>query len=240
MQYLITLSRFNKFSKIALPVFVTLSLVFCAIGSYVALISSPVDYQQGEYVRIMYVHVPSAWMSLSIYLSISLSAASYLIWKNPLSAIFLKCSIPIGTVFSAICLITGALWGRPVWGVFWAWDARLTAMLILFFIYIGLYILYHAFENDDKAARATSVLALIGLVNLPIIRFSVIWFNTLHQPASVMKLSAPSIAPQLMLPLMLMFAFFIFLFLSLLIIATKAELIRRKNRRIMFQNYIAA
>ena len=232
MQYWITPSRFNKFSEFALPTFSVITFVLFAVGVYFSLYASPADYQQGESVRIMYVHVPCAWLAMGVYLSISISAASFLIWKNPLSGIFLKCSIPIGATFSLICLITGALWGRPVWGVYWVWDARLTSMLILLFIYIGLYILYNAFEDEEKAARSTSILALIGLVNLPIIRFSVKWFNTLHQPASVMRLDKPALDNSIMLPLMLMFVFFLFLFLTLLITSAKTEILKRKNQRI--------
>jgi heme exporter protein C len=235
MQYIITPNRFNKFEKVALPVFAVLTFISFIIGIYFALIKSPADYQQGESVRMMYVHVPAAWLSLGIYLGIALSAASYLIWKNPLSGIFMKAEIPIGAVFSLICLITGALWGRPVWGVYWVWDARLTSMLILFFLYVGLYILYNSFEDEEKAARATSVLALIGLVNLPIIRFSVKWWNTLHQPASVMRLDRPAMAPEILTPLMLMFVFFLLLFLTMLILSAKTEILKRKNQRIFLQ-----
>ncbi len=235
MQYWITPTRFNRFSKYALPAFSILCVISFFIGIYFALYASPADYQQGEAVRIMYVHVPSAWLSMAIYISISVSAASFLIWKNPLSGIFVRSLIPIGATFSLICLITGAIWARPIWGVYWAWDARLTSMLILFFIYIGLYILYNAFEDEEKAARATSVLALVGLVNLPVIRFSVKWWNTLHQPASVMRLDTPAIASSILTPLLLMFAFFIFLFLSLFITSARTEILRRKNRRILLQ-----
>lgn len=231
MQYWITPSRFNKFEKIALPALAILTVLFFIIGVYYALYNSPTDYQQGEFVRIMYVHVPAAWLSMGAYISISVSALSYLIWRNPLSAIFMKCAIPIGSVFCTICLITGMLWARPIWGVYWAWDARLTSVLLLLFIYMGLYILYNAFEDEEKAARATAVLALIGLVNIPIIRMSVKWWNTLHQPASVMRLQKPALAPDILTPLMLMFVFYIFLFLTLLILSSKAEILKRKNQR---------
>jgi len=232
MQYLITPQSFNKYSRLLLPIFSAAACIFFLAGIYFALIASPPDYQQGETVRIMYVHVPSAWLSLGVYLSLTLSAASYLIWRNPLSGIFLKCSIPIGAIFCLICLITGALWGRPIWGVYWAWDARLTSMLVLFFLYLGLYILYMSYEDEEKASRATAVLAIIGVVNLPVIRFSVKWWNTLHQPASVMRLDKPALSPEMLVPLLVMFAFFLFLFLSLLLLSVKTEILKRKNRRV--------
>ncbi len=235
MQFWITPTRFNKFEKIALPIFSVLTFIFLIVGSYFALVKSPADYQQGEFVRIMYVHVPAAWLSMGIYLSISFSSASFLIWKNPLSGIFLKCSIPIGATFCLICLITGMLWGKPIWGVYWVWDARLTSVLVLLFVYIGLYILYNAFEDEEKAARATSVMALIGLVNLPIIRMSVKWWNTLHQPASVMRLDKPALSPEIMQPLILMSVFFLLLFLTLLTLSSKTEILRRKNQRNLLQ-----
>jgi heme exporter protein C len=235
MQYIITPARFNKFSKPAITAFSVLTFILFIAGLYISLYSSPPDYQQGEAVRIMYVHVPSAWLAMGVYLSLSISSASFLIWKNPLSGIFLKCSIPIGAVFTLICLITGAIWAKPIWGVYWTWDARLTSMLILLFIYIGLYILYNAFEDPEKAGRATSILALIGLVNLPVIRFSVKWWNTLHQPASVMRLDTPALDNSILFPLLVMSGFFLSLFLTLLVISVKTEILKRKNQRIILQ-----
>jgi len=235
MRYWITPNRFNRFSKTALPLLILGTIITILAGLYIGLVSSPPDYQQGEAVRIMYVHVPSAWLAMGIYLGLSVSAGSFLIWKNPLSGIFLKCGIPIGSVFSLICLITGSIWARPIWGVYWAWDARLTSMLILLFIYIGLYILYNAFEDDEKAARATSILCLVGLVNLPVIRFSVKWWNTLHQPASVMRLSSPALDDSILLPLMVMFLAFILLYISLLVASVRTEIYKLKNRRNQLQ-----
>lgn len=231
MQYWITPNRFNKFSKFAIPAFAIVTSLLFAVGLYFSLIASPADYQQGEAVRIMYIHVPSAWLSMGAYISISVSAISFLVWKNPLSALFMKCAIPIGAVFSVICLVTGAIWGRPIWGVYWVWDARLTSMLILFFIYIGLYILYKSFDSEEKASKATAVLALIGLVNIPIIRFSVVWWNTLHQPASVMRLDKPAMATEMLIPLLIMGFAFLFLFLTLLIVSVKTEILKKKTIR---------
>jgi heme exporter protein C len=231
MQYWITPNRFNKFSKTAIPVFAVATAILFLVGLYFSLIISPADYQQGEAVRIMYIHVPSAWLSMGVYISISVSAISFLVWKNPLSALFMKSAIPIGAVFAMICLVTGAIWGRPIWGVYWVWDARLTSMLILFFIYIGLYILYKSFDSEEKAGKATAVLALIGLVNIPIIRFSVVWWNTLHQPASVMRLDKPAMATEMLVPLIIMGFAFLFLFLTLLIVSVKTEILKKKAIR---------
>jgi heme exporter protein C len=232
MKYFITPTRFNKFYDKTIYFFSITTILLTALGLYYSLIASPSDYQQGEMVRVMYVHVPSAWLSMGIYLSISASALSFLVWKNPLSGLFLKCAIPIGAIFCLICLLTGAIWGKPIWGVYWAWDARLTSVLLLFFIYIGLYVLYNAFENEEKAMKATSVLALICLVNIPIIRFSVKWWNTLHQPASVMRLDKPAISSEILTPLLIMAFAFLMLYITLLIVKVKTEIVKNKNIRV--------
>lgn len=200
-------------------------------GLYFALFQSPPDYQQGELVRIMYIHVPAAWFSLSIYFFCALSGISLLVWKNPLSGIFLKALIPIGTAFCIICLVTGSIWGKPSWGVYWAWDARLTSMLILLFLFLGLKIMLTASDNEERSLKLTSILAIIGVVNLPIIKFSVDWWNTLHQPASLTKFSTPSIHPDILLPLMLMTLFYALLSALLFILKVKTELNKKTSRR---------
>lgn len=224
----ITPNSFEKVAKFLLPLASALFVFLLPYSLYVALVSSPADYQQGETVRIMYIHVPSAWLALSIYTAIALCGISYLVWRNSLSAIFMKSLISIGMAFCFICLVTGSLWGRPVWGVYWVWDARLTSMLVLLFLYIGLYLFYNSHENEEKAYKLTSILAIIGIINLPIIKFSVDWWNTLHQPASLTKLEKPSLHIDIMTPLLLMFVSFLLFTLILFIIKVKRELIFKK------------
>lgn len=231
IQQFITITRFNKVAKILLPLSIIASILLLGWGVYSALIGSPIDYQQGEYVRIMYIHVPSAWLSLGIYFSIFMSAISFLAWRNPMSVIFIRSLIPIGALFCLICLITGMIWGKPIWGVYWVWDARLTSVLVLFFLYMGLYILSNSFENEEKELKATAVLAIIGAVNLPIIRFSVKWWNTLHQPASIMRLDKPALHPDIMQPLLIMTGFFLSFTLMIFILRVKTIILEKKNLR---------
>jgi len=204
--------------------------VLLAAGLYFALIASPPDYQQGEAVRIMYIHVPSAWMAMFAYGFIALMSAVGLVWRHPLAHVLAIAAAPVGAAFTFLCLVTGSLWGKPMWGAWWVWDARLTSVLILFFIYLGYIALVSAFDEPTRGDRAGAVLALVGAVNLPIIKFSVDWWNTLHQPASVMKLSGPAIDISMLTPLLLMAAGFTVLFLALVMVRARAELLARRVR----------
>ena len=204
--------------------------VLLAAGLYFALIASPPDYQQGEAVRIMYIHVPSAWMAMFAYGFIALMSAVGLVWRHPLAHVLAIAAAPVGAAFTFLCLVTGSLWGKPMWGAWWVWDARLTSVLILFFIYLGYIALVSAFDEPTRGDRAGAVLALVGAVNLPIIKFSVDWWNTLHQPASVMKLSGPAIDISMLIPLLLMAAGFTVLFLALVMVRARAELLARRVR----------
>ena len=201
-----------------------------AAGLYFALFASPPDYQQGEAVRIMYVHVPSAWLALFAYAFIALMSAAGLIWRHPLAHVLAIAAAPVGAAFTFVCLVTGSLWGKPMWGAWWVWDARLTSVLILFFIYLGFIALPGAFDEPTRGDRAGAVLALVGAVNLPIIKFSVDWWNTLHQPASVMKLGGPAIDGSMLLPLFLMALGFTVLFFALVLARARAELLLRRVR----------
>ena len=193
-----------------------------------AIIFSPPDYLQGDSVRIMYVHVPAAWMSLFTYSLMAAASASFLIWKHSLADIAARSLAPIGAAFTAITLITGALWGQPMWGTWWVWDARLTSVLILFFLYLGYMALVNAFDDPEKGSKAAAVLALIGFVNVPIIKFSVDWWNTLHQPASLSRLDAPAIDISMLTPLLLMALGFKLLLISILIIKMRTILIEKR------------
>lgn len=199
-------ARFGRTVRWLMPVCMTAAALLSIVGLYYALIISPPDYQQGITVRIMYVHVPAAWMALGIYSFMAAASASFLIWKHPLAAVTAREIAPVGAMFTSVCLITGMLWGKPMWGAYWVWDARLTSMLILWFMYLGFMALHQVAEHDEKLHSAASWLAIIGIINLPIIKFSVEWWNTLHQPASVMRSAGISIDSAMLTPLLLMFA----------------------------------
>lgn len=224
--------RFLRFINRVAP---WLGIVTCfslAAGLYMALVTSPADYQQGEMVRIMYIHVPSAWMALFIYSFMAACSAASLIWKNPLSDMLAQSAAPIGTAFAAITLVTGSLWGKPVWGTWWVWDARLTSMLILFFFYIGYMALLAAFDDKTRAARAAALLSLVGAINIPIVKFSVDFWSTLHQPASIFRKSGPAIHASMLTPLLLMILGVTTYFLLLLCIRTKTAVLKRKTDRL--------
>jgi heme exporter protein C len=221
----------KKVTSKAIPIIAFIVVGFLLLGLSFALFLSPPDYQQGEYVRIMYIHVPAAWASMGIYMFIAVSGLSFLVWRNPVSAMLMRAAIPVGAVYCLICLITGMLWGKPIWGAYWVWDARLTSMLILFFLFIGLQLLLNSFDNEERAYKATAVLAIVGLVNLPIIRFSVKWWNTLHQPASVMRVDTPAIQGEMLAALLAMFAFYISLFVFLVFLYVRKLMIDKKIRR---------
>jgi heme exporter protein C len=206
------------------------TLLFLAGGLGLALFGSPPDYQQGESVRIMYVHVPAAWMALFVYACIAAASASLLVWRHPLAGLFAKASAPLGAGFTVLALASGSLWGKPMWGTWWVWDARLTSVLILLFLYVGLIALTNAFESPERGQRASAVLALVGVVNLPIIKFSVDWWNTLHQPASVSRLGTPAIDPSMLWPLLAMAAAFTFYYLWVVVLRVRSELIEARLR----------
>jgi heme exporter protein C len=229
-------ARFMRVSATVLPWCGRLCLAVLAIGLYLALVSAPPDYQQGDTVRIMYIHVPAAWMALFVYLFVAGASAVALVWRHPLAEIAAGAAAPVGAAFTFVCLATGSLWGRPMWGAWWVWDARLTSVLILFFLYLGYIALTNAFDDPSRGARAGSVLALVGVVNLPIIKFSVDWWNTLHQPASVMRLGGPRIAVSMLVPLLVMAVGFALLFATLLLIRMRTALNERKSAALRLNN----
>ena len=221
-------TRFLKLANAILPWVTGLTIILIATGLYFAFAASPPDYQQGQTVRIMYVHVPSAWMAMFAYAFIVLASAVGLIWKHPVAHVSALAAAPIGACFTLICLTTGSLWGKPMWGTWWVWDARLTSVLVLFFLYLGFIALANAFDDAARGEKASAILALIGGVNLPIIKFSVDWWNTLHQPASVTKLGMPAVHSSMLIPLLLMAVGFTTLFFTLVIIRSRAELASRR------------
>ncbi len=221
-------SKFQKLSEFIFPKSIALFLVFFFIGIYYSFFNSPPDYLQGETVRIMYVHVPCAWFSLSIYSVMAFCSFFSIIFKHTLADIISRACAPIGACFTLATLITGSIWGKPTWGTWWVWDARLTSELVLFFIYLGHIFVSNAYDDKSKGDRYASILTLLGIVNLPIIKWSVDWWNTLHQPASISKFSAPNIASEMLWPLFLMVLSFLFFFISLLLLRIKSEIIARK------------
>jgi heme exporter protein C len=223
-------TRFLELASRAMPWLAAASLLFLAVGLYLAFFVAPPDYQQGETVRIMFVHVPAAWLAMFGYLLIAVAALGTLIWRHPLADVAAKAAAPIGATFCFIALVTGSLWGKPMWGTYWVWDARLTSMLVLFLLYLGLIALWQAIEEPGRAGRAAAILALVGVVNIPIIKFSVDWWNTLHQPASIIRPGGPSIDPSMLAPLFVMAAAFALIFLVLHLVAMRAEILRRRVR----------
>jgi len=223
-------ARFQRIADAALPWAVAATVVLLAAGLYFALFASPADYQQGESVRIMYIHVPAAWMALFVYTGIALASAVALIWRHPLADIAARAASPIGAGFTFLALASGSLWGKPMWGTWWVWDARLTSVLILFFLYLGHIALARAFDDPVRGARAAAILALVGFVNIPIITFSVDGWNTLHQPASILRFGGPSIDPSMLLPLFLMALGFTGFFVVVLLLRMKTELLAAKLR----------
>jgi len=221
-------ARFMRISAAALPWCGWSALAVLAAGLYAALVVAPPDYQQGETVRIMYVHVPAAWMALGIYVFVAVASGVALVSRHPLAEIAAGAAAPIGAAFTFVCLATGSLWGRPMWGAWWVWDARLTSVLILFFLYLGYIALVNAFDEPSRGARAGSVLALVGVVNLPIVKFSVDWWNTLHQPASVVRIGGPRIDSAMLVPLLTMAAGFGLLFAALTMSRMRTALNERK------------
>jgi heme exporter protein C len=223
-------NHFRKLAQIALPLCVIASIVFFALGLYAALVTSPPDYQQGETVRIMYVHVPAAWLSLAIYSVMAIAALTAFVWKHTLADMFCKAAAPVGATLTAICLITGSLWGKPMWGAWWVWDARLTSMLILFFLYIAYIVLRDAFDDDTRGAKASQLLLVIGLINIPIIKFSVEWWNTLHQGATVFKKGGSALDPSMMPALFLMAAGYLFFCTAMILLRLLTNMTAKKIR----------
>jgi len=223
-------TRFTRLAGRIQPWAGGLTVLLLAVGLYLALLVAPADYQQGDTVRIMFVHVPAAWMAMFCYTFLAVASAVALIWKHPLADLAAKASAPIGASFTFLALVTGSLWGKPMWGTWWVWDARLTSVLILLFLYLGYMALWQAIEDDRKAAKAAAVLALVGAVNVPIIKFSVDWWNTLHQPASVMRMDGPSIHPSMLWPLLIMGLAFKVYFVTLLLARIRMELNLRRIR----------
>ena len=223
-------TRFMRFSAAVLPWLAVIAALLIVVGLYLAWFKAPADYQQGETIRIMFIHVPAAWLAMMFYSMMALSALGTLVWRHPLADVAQKAAAPIGACFALICLVTGSLWGKPMWGTYWVWDARLTSMLVLLLIYLGLIALWRVLDDPSRAARAVAILTLVGFVNVPIIKFSVDWWNTLHQPASVLRMGGPTIHASMLWPLLILAVGFTLMALSLHMVAMRAEIMRRRVR----------
>jgi len=232
-------SRFLAVVERILPWLAAACAVAFAVGINQALIA-PDDYQQGATVRIMFIHVPAAWLAMFTWALMSVAALGTLVWRHPLADVAAKAAAPIGAVFAFICLATGSLWGRPMWGAYWVWDARLTSVLVLFLLYLGVIALWRTVDDPTRAARVAAILTLVGSINLPIIKFSVDWWNTLHQPASVFRVGGPSIHLSLLMPLMIMTVAFVLLFVTLHLAAMRNEILRRRVRTLRLMQADAA
>ena len=222
-------TRFMALSERLMPWLWAIAALTCAIGLFLAF-RAPADYQQGLTVLIMYIHVPAAWLSMMCYSIIAISSVGTLVWRHPLADVSAKAAAPIGAAFTFLALVTGSLWGKPMWGTWWVWDARLTSVLILFLMYLGLIALWRAFDDPSRAARPVAILALVGFINVPIIKFSVDWWNTLHQPASVFRLDGPTIDNSMLWPLLVMGIGYTMLFFALHVAAMRNEIMRRRVR----------
>jgi heme exporter protein C len=225
-------TRFIAVAEAALPWLVAATVAAFGFGLWGTWLS-PDDYQQGATVKIMFIHVPNAWLSMLVWAIMSVAALGTLVWRHPLADVAAKCAAPLGAAFTFLALVTGSLWGRPMWGTYWVWDARLTSVLVLFIMYLAIIALWRTVDDPGRAGRTAAVLTLVGAINLPIIKFSVDWWNTLHQPASVFRIGGPTIDPSLLIPLFEMALAFTLLFVSLLLAAMRNEILRRRVRTLM-------
>ncbi|HEY7643817.1 MAG TPA: heme ABC transporter permease [Hyphomicrobiales bacterium] len=226
-------SFFMRLTDRVLPWLAGVTAILLAIGLYLSLFVAPPDYQQGETVRIMFIHVPAAWLAMFCYMVIAVASIGSLVWRHPLADVAAKTAAPIGAAFTLLALVTGSLWGKPMWGTYWVWDARLTSVLVLFFLYLGLMAVWQSVEEPSRAGRAAAILAIVGVVNIPIIKFSVNWWNTLHQPASVMRADGPTIDKSMLYPLLIMAVAYSLLFVWLHMKAMRAEILRRRVETLM-------
>ncbi|MFT8244230.1 heme ABC transporter permease [Roseomonas sp. BN140053] len=222
--------RFLRLTDRLAPALWIAAVLTVALGTVWALVWSPPDWQQGETVRIMYIHVPMAWLAMSGYASLAVASVFALVWRHPLADLVARELSPVGAAVTGLCLLTGSLWGRPMWGTWWVWDARLTSVLVLFFFWVGHVFLVRAFEDEERGARMGAILALAGAVNLPVVKFSVDWWNTLHQPASVARLGAPGLHVDLLYPLLVNALGFTLLFAAIVLTRTRAAILERRLR----------
>jgi heme exporter protein C len=232
--------RFLRLSGAALPWLAWPGLLDTLGGLAWGLFLAPSDWQQGDAVRIIYVHVPAAWLASAGYVALALCSLASLVWRHPLADLAAVEIGPVGAAFTALCLLTGSIWGRPMWGAWWVWDARLTSVLVLFFLYLGHVVLVRAFDNPERGHKAGAILALVGVVNLPIIKFSVDWWNTLHQPATISLTGAPSMYLPMLWPLFVCALGYTLGFAAIVVARTRAAVMERRIRGLLLARAEAA
>ena len=233
-------ANFLKLTARLLPWLTAVTLSLLALGLYLAFFVAPPDYQQGDAARIMFIHVPAAWLSMFIYATMVAAALGTLVWRHPLADAAQKAAAPLGAAFTFICLATGSIWGKPMWGAWWVWDPRLTSVLILFIMYLGLIALWQTIEEFGQAARAAAILTLVGAVNIPVIKFSVNWWASQHQPASVFRADGPTMPASMLWPLLIMAVACTLLFLLFHLLAIRNEILRRRLHRLAVNAAMAA
>ena len=221
-------TRFLALTARVLPWLAAATALAFAVGLYLVWFKTPDDYQHGAVVKIMFVHVPNAWLAMGAWTVMTIASIGTLVWRHPLADVAAKSAAPLGAAFTFLALLTGSLWGRPMWGTYWVWDARLTSVLVLFLMYLGVIALWRTIDDPTRAARAAAALTLVGAINLPIIKFSVDWWNTLHQPASIIRMDGPTLAPAMLWPLLTMVLLFHLYFITVLILRMRAQLIERR------------
>lgn len=224
---------FDRLSAYLLPWLTPLAWALLIIGMIWGLAFAPMDYQQKNAFRIIYIHVPTAALSMSIYVMMAIASLIYFIWRMRLAAIFARAAAPFGALVTALALITGAIWGKPTWGTYWTWDARLTSELILLFIYIAYMSLQISIDNRDQADRLSAILAIVGVINIPIIHYSVIWWNSLHQGATLFKVAAPSISSSMLYPLLICLVAFYLLFFAYVIREMQNQILKTRIKRLL-------
>lgn len=240
LSYLANPQRFDRFARIAIPVAGGLALVLLAVGVWLSLFASPLDYQQGETVRIMYVHVPAAYMAMALYAAMAAASFVYFVWRHAVADAAAEIIAPIGAVFTVLALVTGSLWGKPMWGTWWEWDARMTSVLVLLLVYLGYIALRAALEDAQQAARAGAILAMAGVINLVIVKFSVDWWSSLHQPASVIRFDGPTIHASQLWPLVVMALAYTALAVWLVLYRMRSRALQRRALKLERQREQAA
>ena len=223
-------TRFLSLTEALLPWLISLAAACLAVGVYLAFFVAPADYQQGDSVRIMFIHVPAAWLAMFCYSLMAVAALGTLVWRHPLADVAAKAAAPLGAAFTLLALFTGSVWGKPMWGTWWVWDARLTSVLVLFIMYLGLIALWRSFDDPGRAGRVAAILTLVGFINIPIIKFSVDWWNTLHQPASVSRFDRPAMDAAFLYPLLIMALAYTLMFFTLHLMNMRNEILRRRIR----------
>jgi len=229
-------TRFMALTDRVLPWLGAAAAALLGVGLFAAFFLVPPDYQQGETVRIMYIHVPAAWLGMFAYIVMTSASLGVLVWRHPLADAAQKTAAPLGAVFTFVCLVTGSLWGKPMWGTYWVWDARLTSYLVLFLLYLGIIAIRQTMDDTPRGARVAAIMTLVGLIDIPIIKFSVDWWNTLHQPASVFRAGGSTISGSMLWPLLVMAIGASALFLTLHFMALRNEILRRRIARLTRQS----